>query len=95
MPSAPVPVINVSTGNVTWTNPATPPPYWILELRYPDKSTSSYFEQATQIAGTDSSFNPVSNGWPGGFFVSLTGVDTANNVVYSTVDSISLTINIT
>jgi hypothetical protein len=95
MPSAPVPVINVSSGVVTWTNPATPPASWILEIRYPDKSTSTFFEQGQQLSGSTTSFDLVANGWPGGFFVALTGIDTDDNVVYSTVDSISLSKNIT
>ena len=90
MQSAPFPVIS-SAGLVTWTNPATPPTQWEMEIRLYDGSTSVFFTSQITLAGTAMSFDAYGNGWPGGCRVVLIGLDADGNVSFAPTLSNTLT----
>ena len=82
MLSAPSPTIDGS-GVVSWVNPASPPAIWVLELGYADEGWSGYADNSTSVAGTVTSFDAYTAGWPGGYWVYLSGTDANGNLLYT------------
>lgn len=92
MPSAPSPTIDVS-GVVRWTNPAVPPDFWVLELGYNDDGWSGYQAQSVNVAGSITSYDAHTNGWPGNYWVYLSGIDSNQNLLLNHTRSGNVTLN--
>jgi hypothetical protein len=93
MPSAPVIYIDPTTGVVSWTNPATLPVSWNLQLNGYDGNYNSIAIEQEILAGSASSFDAFGNGWAGGGRVSLWGTDANSNTIYAPSLSAGLTKN--
>jgi hypothetical protein len=82
MPASPVSTIN-SAGVAEWTNPATPPAFWIVELCFDDGAPALYADQTSSTIGTNVTFDAFDADFPGGFRLKLYGIDEDGNLVLS------------
>jgi hypothetical protein len=88
------PIITVdSNGIAQWTMGTVQPAYWIIEICYPDGSTSNYFRYNVYIDGASTSFDVYSLYWNGGLNLALIGLDSNSNVILGRSLSSNLTKN--
>lgn len=92
MPSAPLVTVDGS-GVLHWTNPATPPSEWILEVTFADGSPASYVDLSNNVGGTNTSFDAHGAGWPGGYCVKMSGVDGDGNLIIAPTTSVQTLLN--
>lgn len=90
--SAPLPTFD-SAGNASWTNPSTPPTSWLVECVYQDGTFAGYADATNMIAGGLTSFQAHTAGWPGGYCLKLSGVDSHQNLIIAPTVSTTFTKN--
>ncbi len=84
VPLAPVPSIDPSTGIISWTV-GTPPENWLVTVALGDRTydnASGPNNFMIRLNGTESSYDPSGQAWPGGYAVKLYGYDAAGNVIF-------------
>ncbi len=84
VPVAPVPSIDPSTGIISWTV-GTPPESWLVTVAMGDRTydnASGHSAFMIRLNGTESSYDPSGQAWPGGYVVKLYGYDISENVIF-------------